>query len=109
MDLRHNWAGHGGQSNHELMCGIVAFLPDNKALTLYPALSTGFSVAGSFEDLSELSYILAEEIQYRKDQHSADVFKNKDQREYLYELLDKSAFFLHIEDPQPEIKKHKRK
>lgn len=105
MDLRHNWAGHGGKSNHELMCGVVAFLPDNKALTLYPALSTGFSVAGSFEDLSELSSILAEEIQYRKDQHSADVFKNRDQQEYLYELLDKSAFFLHIEDPQPEKNK----
>ncbi|MGQ7860240.1 hypothetical protein ACUN0G_13230 [Pseudomonas sp. 32A] len=105
MDLRHNWAGHGGNSNHELMCGVVAFLPDNKALTLYPALSTGFSVAGSFEDLSDLCSILAEEIQYRKDQHSADVFKNRDQQEYLYELLDKSKLFLHIEDPQPETSK----
>lgn len=105
MDLRHNWAGHGGKSNHELMCGVVAFLPDNKALTLYPALSTGFSVAGTFEELSELSSVLAEEIQYRKKQHSADVFKNRDQQEYLYELLDQSNFSLHIEYPKPEKKR----
>lgn len=76
MDLRHNWAEHGGKSNHELMGGVVAFFPDNKALTLYLALSTGFSVAGNFEELSELLFVLAEEIQYQK-KHSADVFKNK--------------------------------
>lgn len=104
IDLRHNWAGHGGSSSHELICGIVAFLPDNKALTLYPALSTGFSVVGSFEDLSELSSILVEEIEHQKQQHSTAVFKDRNQQEYLYNLLDESAFFLHIENPQPETK-----
>ncbi|ORJ50601.1 hypothetical protein B2M27_10035 [Kluyvera intermedia] len=110
MDLRHNWTGHGGKSNHELMCGIVAFLPNNTAQPIYPALSIGFSVAGIFEELSELSSILADEIQYRKDLHSADVFKNVDQKEYLHKLRDESDFSLFIETPQPEKKvKVKRK
>lgn len=109
MGLRHNWSGHGGKSNHEMMCGVMVFLPDNKALTLYPALSTGFSVAGSFEELSDLSLILADEIQYRKDQHSADVFKNKDLQKYLYELLDESVYFLHIEDSHPEKKRTEKR
>ena len=110
IDLRHNWAGHGGSSSHELLCGIVAFLPDNKALPLYPALSTGFSVAESFEDLLELSSILVEEIEHHKRQHSMAIFKDRDQKEYLHKLLKESAFFLHIENPQPEKKsKVKRK
>lgn len=98
LKLRHNWAAHGGLSDHESICGIMAFLPDGRARTLYVATTTGFPSPADLEDFLSLCEPMKSMIEDYKKKHEDKVFKGKDIQSHLADLQENSELLLFVED-----------
>ncbi|WP_141251572.1 hypothetical protein [Pseudomonas syringae] len=107
LELRGNWTGHGGHSNHETFCPLAVFY-DNKAVVLYSASNTSIVPATSLEAFLELCAIVASIIESLKATHEKDVFKGKDIQSHLIQLQAQSTdhvFTPYMVPPPPITKK----
>ncbi|MFU0490013.1 hypothetical protein [Pseudomonas syringae] len=103
LELRGNWTGHGGHSNHETFCPLAVFY-DSKAVVLYAASNTSIVTASSFEIFLELCAIVESIIESQKATREVDVFNGKDIQSHFIQLQEQSTdhvFVPHMVPPSP--------